>query len=308
LEIDRLDQIAADIQNLQKKIDVVRNDLAQDIDEKFRAITEILERVFKEIKHKKVSFGDSSALFRHKLGERCWRWLGSDTRSIFVSAEGLYQYFMSVPEVDTIDFSPSLLQFCRGLELLLNTKLARLRGEIQGRVEKNGWLQEIALSHIRGKEAKKEFTRALRKEKYFSIGDTANLLRGAAVIQKDKGGRFSRGVEELLRASPGLGDLDILEPLAQVGTFFRNGKSHPQPDDRHSLFTSREETELLRKLLFGIDEYSIDGTTLCSRVEDSPRLSAAEGQETGAKLSVAWEKYPGLVKKLWQALESHAER
>ena len=44
---------------------------------------------------------------------------------MFVSAEDIYRYFAGSATVQTRDFTPALLELCRGFELLLNARLGK---------------------------------------------------------------------------------------------------------------------------------------------------------------------------------------
>src|SRR5207249_1556600 len=119
----RLDQFADLLLDLQSSLEGIRKRTDQDTDEKLKGVRDILEGFERNRAQTGLSFPDYEPLFVETLGKPCWSWLGLEVRTIFVSAEGLFRYHGSQPAIYTQDHSPALFQFCRGLELLLNTKL-----------------------------------------------------------------------------------------------------------------------------------------------------------------------------------------
>lgn len=293
----RLDGVSAEVKKLQESVDAVRSDVGKGVDEKFKEVSTLLHSIDNSMTAQRVSAGDYSAVFRDVLGEEGWTWLGAEVEKIFVSAEGLYWYLGSRPNVEGVDYSPALLQFCRGLELLLNMKLGPVCDHVQERVGADSDLRSLAGSKLPMINIELVF----RRQPTLSLTQIANFLRVGRVVAAARPSSLREDVTKIVAGSGGLPETEFTIALEQVGMFFRNGKIHPRAGSP-SLFTTSQEMDLLRKLMFGLDENHVDCARLLSRLQNAAWLSAADRQAAYLKLSRTWEKYPGLIQILWRTL------
>ncbi len=296
----RLDAFSAAITSLQASLDRVRVDVEKEVDEKFKAVSEILHSMDGAMTAQRLSTGDYSVVLRNVLGEEGWRWLEAEVKTIFISAEGLFWYLRTRQDIEASDFSPALLQFCRGLELLLNLRLGPVCDHIQERVSPNRELRVLAGSALPMINIEMVF----RRKQTLSLTQIANFLRVGKAIVKARPSSLGENVGAILAGPRGLPEVEFIVSLEQVGMFFRNGKIHPRAGSP-SLFTTAEEMGLLRKLMFGLDEERVDRRRLLYRLQNAAWLPAGERQEAYLKLSRAWEKYPGIVPILWRTLGTH---
>jgi hypothetical protein len=158
------------------------------------------------------------------------------------------------------------------------------------------------LNLMKAQHPKFEPDKAFSLRESISLGQFSTILRIGRVVEEAKQGTFGE-LGAFLTASPGLTDVEFLVPLAYVGTVFRNGKVHPRAGSRE-VFTTIEEMQLLRKLIFGLDESRVPGRDVLSYAERALWSSRDEGKEARRKLAAAWRTYPGLVKLLWEILEA----
>ena len=249
----RLDDFSALMKSVRETIDGIRGEADKEADEKFSAAAQLLERTEADIERKGLSLPDYRPLFRKKLGDACWEWTGPDAQKIFTSAEGLYWYLGSQLAVEAPDFSPALLQLCRGFELLLNERIRESCAAIWSTVRPRRELLDLMKAQHPNFEPDRTFS--LRES--ISLGQFSTILRVGRVVEEAKQGTFGE-LGPFLTASPGLTDVEFLVPLAYVGTVFRNGKVHPRAGSRE-IFTTIEEMQLLRKLIFGLDESRVPG-------------------------------------------------
>jgi hypothetical protein len=295
----RLEDFSALMKSLQQSIDGVRADVTKDVNEKFGAITALLEPIEKALAQRGLALADYSPLFRETLSDAGWSWLGPEVQKIFVSAEELYWYLDNQPTAEAPDFSPALLQFCRGLELLLNIKIGSLCTYMRETVSANDALRNLASSQL----PRINLDMTFRREATLSMTQVANLLRIGKVIQRTRPSSFKQEKWALLESSLGLADVEFIAALDLVGMFFRNGKIHPRAGFA-SIFTTPEEMHILRKLIFGFDEKRVESSRVLSRLRNAQWLSEAERQEAHDKMSRAWKTYPGLVNILYKAFAS----
>ena len=126
------------------------------------------------------------------------------------------------------------------------------------------------------------------------------LRLGKAVKQKYP--QFLAGSATTLLASSGVADHESISVLSHIGLIFRNGKVHPYPGS-HRMFTSPAEVQILRKLLFGLDEERVDGTKFFSELYELRTFSQAERTEAIDLLSQNWSQFPGLIPRLWRIFD-----
>lgn len=294
----RPEEVPGLLTTVQQGIEDIRREVRRNVDEKFEAATRLLERLEKDIRTRNVSLPDYELDFRERLGEACWQWMGLDAQKIVVSAEGLHWYFGSQPALAAPDFSPAILQLCRGFELLLNEKIRELCTVIWNTVRPRRELLDL----MNAQHPSFEPDKAFKLRETISLGQFSTILRVGRVVEEAKPGTFGKP-GALLTASPGLTDVECLVPLAYVGTVFRNGVVHPIPGSPRN-FKTAEEMQLLRKLIFGLDERRVPGRDVLSYAENALWFSRDERKEARRKLSAAWREYPGLVKMLWRVLQA----
>ena len=213
---------------------------------------------------------------------------------MFVSAEDIYRYFNGSAAARTRDFSPALLEFCRGFELLLNSRLGKLCDAIRSLISGNPQLQDFVKQEL----AWANFDDALRFKKSYSIPQVASTLRLGKVVEQRYPELLGKDTAAHLAAS-GLADHDSVIVLSHIGLIFRNGKVHPYPGSGH-MFTSPQEVQLLRKLLFGLDEEHVDSDTFFSEFFKLLSFTQAEKTEAIDSLTRTWVQFPGLVPRFWR--------
>lgn len=296
----RLDGLEASFGDLTRAVDALRRDTGTDPDKKFAEAGALFDRFAKEVAEKGLSPLDVAPVFREQIGETCWSWLGEDVARMFVWAEAVYHFLRSKPFLYAADFSPALLQFCRGLELLLNTRLRDLCGEVRDVVTQNMELRKWAAGELPGTDVIRAFQREPGNQ---SITDVMNALRIGKVVARSRPGAFADATASLLTATgAGLTDIEVLVPLGHVGLVFRNGKIHPRPGST-DMFTTVDEVRILRKLLFGFDEEHADTKLLFDRLADARWLTESERRKAVAKLRADWRSYPGFLRLLWEGLQ-----
>lgn len=292
------ERVSALLEELGRQIDAVRRDAAKDPDEKFGVIGTLLKRVSADMDTHGVSLPRYAPLFRGRLGDACWQWLGPEVQRIFAWAEGVYRFLGSHPVHEAPDFSPALLQFCRGFELLLNDKLGSVCLHIREVVKQRHDLQQLVKSQF----PKMDLIRVFDMRGAVSITHVANFLRIGKLVQLRSPGALRSDVESLLASSPVLTDTLFCTLLHEVGSHFRNGKVHPYSDSP-STFTTLEEMHELRKLVFGFNEGLVASDPLLRHVQGAPGTSDTERRKACEQLLSEWREFPGLIAKLWRGLE-----
>lgn len=297
----RLDRFSASLDTLRDAVAAVRGEPEPDSDDKFQRIGQLLEQFVDHAVGSGVSLSHYESSLAEQLGQECWSWLDPESSKIFASAEAMYRYLGGQPARDAPDFSPALLQLCRGLELLCNFKLKHICSAIAEAVGgSNGVMRRVTQQFPR-----MDIEQTLRIGRTISLTQTANLLAIGRTV-KVIPGALPGSVQALLSASPSLANAAILVPLAQTGIFFRNRKMHPDPKSP-SLFTSAKEMHVLRKLAFGRDEYRVDSRDYLERLGRANWwwFSEIERENAVEQISGQWRKYPGVVNALWTTLREH---
>jgi hypothetical protein len=170
----RLGQLETLTLDLGERLDAIRTEKARDVEEKFRLVGEQLVQFSKSTRSVGVSLPDFAPIFQDKLGEGCWKWIGDDTQEMFVSAEDIYRYFAGSATMRTRDFSPALIEFCRGLELLLNFRLGKLCEAIRNLISGNQVLRDFVDREVKSWAKLKE---TIEFKKSYTIPQVAISLR-----------------------------------------------------------------------------------------------------------------------------------
>lgn len=275
--------------SLVHSIESVRADTLKNADQKFAAVKEALDQFRSELIKIKVTPTDYGPFFKEKLGENCWNWIEPATQRTFITAEDAYRYYSGKAGPANADFTPALLEFCRGLESDLNSKLGTLRTEIQHVVQRSSDCTNIALRAV----SQKALELALKETHALSMSQMATFLRVGRAIQGAVQKVFSTPVASLLAASPGPADIEQIAVLMYIATELRNGKVHSTES------TSLPEIRLLRKLVIGIDEEHVSHN-LILRWLQKRSWSGQEGKEIREKLMQTWTEYPGVLPLVWQ--------
>ncbi len=294
----RLGQLETYTLDLGDHMDAIRG-ATGDAEEKFRLAGEHITRFLDSTRSAGVTLPDFAPFFQEKLGEAGWRWLGLEVQEMFISAEDIYRYFSGSATVQTRDFTPALLEFCRGFELLLNARLDPLCVAIRNLggnkdltefVDRElGWAKSEDMSKFSKSYTVSQFAVTLR------LGN-AVAERYPALIGKDIPG---------LLTSSGLSDHESICILSHIGQTFRNGKIHPYPGSGR-MFTSLEEVQILRKLLFGLDEERVDRSKFFSELRELRNFNHAERTAAIDSLGQTWTHYSGLIPRLWRISEQAA--
>jgi len=120
---------------------------------------------------------------------------------------------------------------------------------------------------------------------------------------------FREDIKEILGRPPGPADNAQLAVLNLISSKYRNGKMHLAPESTHK-FTSLEEMQAVRKLVLGI----IDGATeipvepILEGISKTSWLPQGDTNQVKENLREEWDKFPGVVNVLWQALGSSAKK
>jgi hypothetical protein len=295
----RLGQLETYTLDLGEHIDAIRG-ATGDAEEKFRLAGEHITRFLDSTRSAGVTLPDFAPFFQEKLGEAGWRRLGLEVQKMFISAEDIYRYFSGSATVQTRDFTPALLEFCRGFELLLNARLDPLCVAIR----KLGGSEELTefVDRELGSWAKSEDMSKFSKS--YTVSQFAVKLRLGNAVAERYPALVGKDVPGLLTSS-GLSDLESICILSHIGQTFRNGKIHPYPGSGR-MFTSLAEVQILRKLLFGLDEERVDGTKFFSELYELRTISQAERTEAIDSLSQNWSQFPGLIPRLWRISDKAA--
>src|SRR5205823_2135601 len=118
-------------------------------DERFALAEQLLQRYTDEIAESRIASPDYKQFFREQVGEACWDWLGVKVQRVFNTAEDLFRYQEAKPQGaphDPADFSPAVLEICRGFEDLLNDRLGRSCRSIQDALDRNSECRNTALT------------------------------------------------------------------------------------------------------------------------------------------------------------------
>jgi hypothetical protein len=295
----RLGQLETYTLDLGDHIDAIRG-ATGDVEEKFRLAGEHITRFLDSTRSAGVSLPDFAPFFQEKLGEVGWRWLGLEVQEMFISAEDIYRYFSASATAETRDFTPALLEFCRGFELLLNARLGALCVAIRNLISGSEPLKEFVDRELGW--AKSEDMSKFSKS--YTVSQFAVTLRLGNAVAERYPALIGKDVPALLTSS-GLSDHESICILSHIGQTFRNGKIHPYPGSGR-MFTSPAEVQILRKLLFSLDEERLDGTKFFSELHELRTFSHAERTAAIDSLGQTWTHYSGLIPKLRRISEQAA--
>ena len=208
------------------------------------------------------------------------------------------------------DFTAGLLDLYRGLELLLNERLGPTTAYI-GRMilADNASMQTVGkvLPPNMAKTLRTTLETIFRKagaKKAQSLFEIAIQLH----LGKNTQLAFRDDVKEILSRSPGPAENAQLAILNLITSKYRNGKMHLAPESPHK-FTSREEMQALRKLVLGIVDSptSIPVEPILDGINKTSWLPQRDTNQVVANVKDEWDKYPGVVTLLWQALGETAK-
>jgi hypothetical protein len=161
---------------LSKGLDAVRSDAQATDDEKFALAEQLLRRYTDEIAQCRIASPDYRPFFRDEVGEACWNWIGVDVQRVFNTAEDLYRYQEAKPTgapLDRADFTPPVLEICRGFEDLLNNKLGTSCKSIQDAVNGNSDCADAALKEV----TEDTLEKVIKSERSMSMWKIATILR-----------------------------------------------------------------------------------------------------------------------------------
>jgi hypothetical protein len=294
----RLGQLETLTLDLGERLDAIRTEKDRDVEEKFSLVGEQLVQFSKGTRSLGVSLPDFAPVFQETLGEGCWKWIGDDTQEMFVSAEDIYRYFAGSATMRTRDFSPALIEFCRGLELLLNFRLGKLCEAIRNLVSGNQVLRDFVEREVKSWAKLKE---TIEFKKSYTIPQVAISLRLGKAMEQRYPELIGTNVASLLTSS-GLSDHQSICVLSHIGQIFRNGKVHPYPGSER-MFTTPAEVQVLRKLLFGLDEERVDSGAFFSEFYKLQGFTKGEIHAAANSLFQTWPRFPGLIPKIWRTAE-----
>ena len=277
---------------LTKGLDAVRSDARATDDERFALAQQLLQRYTDEIAQCRIASPDYKPFFRDELGEACWNWLGVDVQRVFNTAEDLYRYQEAKPPgapLDRADFTPPVLEICRGLEELLNDKLGGFCKNIQDAVSRDSGCRDAALTEVPEDTLKG----ILKFERSMSMWKVGTILRVGRLIQAARPNVFDPKLGALLALSPGPADIEQVVFLNYIAAELRTGKVHS------SEYTSPHGMRLARKLVLGLDEGRVGHGSIMGWMKISRFKKDAEVRR---RLSATWAEFPGIVPMLWKAL------
>jgi len=279
---------------LSHRLDAIRSDVQATDDEKFALAKQLLQRYTDEIAECRIAAADYRPFFREELGEACWDWIGAEVQRVFNTAEDLYRYQEAKPKgapLDSADFTPPVLEICRGFEDLLNDKLGGFCKSIQDAVGGDSDCKKIARREV-SEDTLKEVLKAERSMSMWKVGI---ILRLGRSIQAARPNVFDPKLGALLAFSPGPADIEQVVFLSYIAAELRNGKVHT------SEYTSPHGIRLARKLVLGLDEEQVGYGKIRGWI-DASRFK--KNVEVRNKLSATWVEFPGIVPIVWRALNA----
>src|ERR1043166_8718915 len=262
----RQEQAAGLINDLRAAIANIQRDTTRSLDDKKAAADSLLDRFLEDLSKHGCALTDYEPFFCRSMGDDCWSWLGREVQLIFLSGEAVFWDIGKVPAIYSPDFTPALIQFSRGMELLVNNILQSGCRSIAETLARNAHLRQL----IAGQRPDLDLSNALEPSRTLSLTQAATLLFVGGIIQKQRPGSFDRVAVRLMTATPSLTDPSLVIPFNFIGAFLRNGKVTLEPGSS-SLFPDAEEVQLARKLIFGFDELRISGATFHRRVRSGYR-------------------------------------
>jgi hypothetical protein len=290
----RLEHLEAISGELSSRIDAVRSDTQKSDDDKFALVKELLQHYTDEIARSRIAAPDYEPFFREEVGEACWDWLGVDVQRVFSTAEELYHYQDGKPSGARADFTPAVLEICRGFEELLNDKLGEFCKSIQDAIKRDEDCTAIARKEFQ----EKTLTDILKTEHSMSMWKIATLLRLGRMIHAAQPNVCDPKLGALLALSPGPADIEQVVFLSYIASELRNGKVHTAEH------TSAHGMWLARKLVLGLDERGVGYGNIQGWIKESRFKKDAEVHKK--KISAIWAEFPGIVPMLWKALGAAA--
>lgn len=275
---------------LTKGLDAVRSDAQATDDDKFALAKQLLQRYTDEIAESRIASPDYKPFFREEVGEACWNWIGADVQRVFNTAEDLYRYQQGKPPDPPADFTPAVIEACRGFEDLFNDKLGRSCRSIQDAINGDSDCTDTALKDV----PEDILNGLLRPERSMSMGKIGTILRLGRLIQAARPNVFDPTLGALLGSSPGPADIEQVVFLNYIAAELRNGKMHSAE------YTPPHDMRLARKLVLGLDEDQVGYSSIRGWIERHPRFK--KDPEVRKKLSATWAEFPGIVPSLWRAL------
>jgi hypothetical protein len=156
----------------------VRSDAQATDDEKFAVAEQLLQRYTDEIAESRIASPDYKPFFREELGEACWNWIGAEVQRVCNTAEELYRYQEAKPRSERADFTPPVLEICRGFEELLNDKVGGFCKNIQDAINGNSDCTDTALKDV----SEDTLNGLLKPERSMSMGKIGTILRLGRLI------------------------------------------------------------------------------------------------------------------------------
>ena len=281
---------------LSKGIDAVRSNAQATDDEKFALAEQLLQRYTEELAQSRIAALDYKPFFREELGEACWNWIGDDVQRVFNTAENLYWYQAGKPSSDRsnrADFTPPVLEICRGFEDLLNDKLGRSCRSIQDAINDNSDCTDTALREV-SEHTLKEI---LKSERSMSMWKIGMILRLGRLIHAAWPTAFDSKLGAFLAFSPGPADIEQVVFFSYIAAELRNGKVHT------AAYTSPHGIRLARKLVLGLDEGGVGYGSIRNWIDES---RFKNDPQVYKRLSATWAEFQGIVPSLWNALGAAA--
>jgi hypothetical protein len=289
----RLEHLETFNGELTKGLNDVKGDAHATDDEKFTLAKQLLQRYSDEIAQIRITAPDYKPFFRERVGEACWNWIGVDVQRVFNTAEDLYRYQEAKPQrapAGPADFTPAVLEICRGFEELLNDKLGAYCTNIQVTVNRDRACRNAALREFPEKTLKG----VLKSESSMSMWKIGTIFRVGRLAHAARPSVFDPKLGTLLAFSPGPADIEQLVFLNYIAAELRNGKVHS------SEYTSAQGMRLVRKLVLGIDEGQVGYGSIVGWIKKSRFRKDVEVHKK--KLSAIWAEFPGVAPSLWKAL------
>ncbi len=280
---------------LSRRLEAVRSYAQATEDERFALAEQLLQRYTDEIAESRIASPDYKSFFREQIGEACWNWLGVDVQRVFNTAEDLYRYQEAKPTAapaDPADFTPPVLEICRGLEDLLNEKLGVFCKSIQDAVSGDSDYTDTALTEY----SENTLRDVLKPERSMSMWKVGTILRLGRLIHAAWPNAFDPQLGAFLAFSPGPADIEQVVFLSYIAAELRNGKVHTAE------YTSPRGIRLARKMVLGIDEVQMGHGSIRNWIRTS--RFKKDSQQVYNRFAGTWAEFPGIVPILWRALEA----
>jgi hypothetical protein len=289
----RLEHLESFNSKLTSGLDAVRSDEQGTDDDKFALAEQLLHRYTEEIVQSRIVAPDYMPFFREQVGEACWNWVRVDVQRVFNTAENLYRYQAGKTagaSAVSADFTPPIIEICRGFEALLNDKLGRSCRSIQDAIN----MDSDCTDAVRREFPADTLKGVLKPERSMSMWKIATILRQGKLIEPARPGIFNPRLRALLAFSPGPADIEQVVFLSYIASVLRNGKVHS------SEFTSPHGMRLARKLVLGLDEGRIGYGSIRDWIEKS--WFKKDAGHVYKKLSTTWAEFPGILPTIFRAM------